>query len=518
MKKNLPNLLLSRSKSIVLAFAAAAMAIFSSHANDKVKVEKFYYYLDNENKTAEVAPTDETTAYATGRLVIPGSINYEGETYSVSAVGDYAFSFCDGITSVSIPSSVKRIGDGAFQGCKKINTVSFLTSNVEEIGDAAFEGCETIGTITLPATLKKLGAWAFAGCTGLRTANIPAGIQHIGKNTYMRCTALTVAAIRCQLSEIPDGMFDHCTSLTKVTMADSIKNNIRRIGVGTFYDCPKLTTFAFGDSVAKIDACGFMGCTGLGKVTLPESVKHIGHDAFSACQKMSEINIPANVDSIGDHAFKDAHALKQISMSDSVKYLGEQAFAYCKNLKSAKLSNQITEIPFKTFAGCTSLTDFTLTKNITSIADSAFQGVKCFDTLKLSYLNSIGDYAFADCGKITYVYMPEKLRKIGNYTFTGDSIEQFYVEWTSAPAVKSGYFTYCDTLFIPQGTSYKFRTGWREAKNIKEFDKNLTGIKNPAIAKDDEEDGAYYTIEGIKVIEPKKGGIYIHNGKKVIIR
>ena len=205
-------------------------------------------------------------------------------------------------------------------------------------------------------------------------------------------------------------------------------------------------------------------------------------------------------------------------MSDSVKYLGEQAFAYCQNLTSAKISKNITEIRFKTFAGCTKLTDFTLSPNITIIADSAFQGVKCFDTLKLSNLNSVGDYAFADCGKLKYVYMPEKLRKIGNYTFKGDSIEQYYVEWTSAPAIKSGYFTYCDTLFIPEGTSYKFRTGWREAKNIKEFDKRLTGINNPAIARDDDEDGAYYTIEGIKVIEPKKGGIYIHNGKKVIIR
>ncbi len=517
MKQKLPNLL-RRGKGLLLAFAAATMTISHAQAQDKVKVNNFYYYLNAENKTAELAPTEETTAYATGRLVIPGSINYEGETYSVDVIGDYAFSFCDGITSVSIPSSVKRIGNGAFQGCKKINTVSFMMSTVEEIGDAAFEGCETIGSITLPATLKKLGDWAFAGCTGLRTGTIPASVEHLGKNVYMRCTGMSVAAIRCQLTEMPDGMFDHCTSLKKITMADSIKNNIRKIGVGTFYDCPQLTTFAFGDSVAKIDACGFMGCTGLGKVTLPESVKHIGHDAFSACQKMSEINIPANVDSIGDHAFKDAHALKQITMSDSVKYLGEQAFAYCQNLTSAKISKNITEIRFKTFAGCTKLTDFTLSPNITIIADSAFQGVKCFDTLKLSNLNSVGDYAFADCGKLKYVYMPEKLRKIGNYTFKGDSIEQYYVEWTSAPAIKSGYFTYCDTLFIPEGTSYKFRTGWREAKNIKEFDKRLTGINNPAIARDDDEDGAYYTIEGIKVIEPKKGGIYIHNGKKVIIR
>ena len=140
MKQKLPNLL-RRGKGLLLAFAAATMTISHAQAQDKVKVNNFYYYLNAENKTAELAPTEETTAYATGRLVIPGSINYEGETYSVDVIGDYAFSFCDGITSVSIPSSVKRIGNGAFQGCKKINTVSFMMSTVEEIGDAAFEGC-----------------------------------------------------------------------------------------------------------------------------------------------------------------------------------------------------------------------------------------------------------------------------------------------------------------------------------------------------------------------------------------
>lgn len=517
MKKNLPNVY-GRGKSLLIAFAAAMAAVFSAQADDKVKVGSFYYYLDAESKTAELAPTEETTAYATGRLSIPGSISYDGENYSVTAVGDYAFSFCDGITTVSVPTTVIRIGNGAFQGCRKINTVAFSMSKVEEIGDAAFEGCETLGSITLPATLRKLGAWAFAGCTGLRTANIPPSVQHIGKNAYMRCTAMTAAAFRCRLSEIPDGMFGHCTSLAKITMPDSVKNNIKRIGTGAFYDCPKLATFAFGDSIAKIDACGFMSCTSLGKVSLPESVGHIGHDAFSACQKMTEINIPANVDSIGDHAFKDAHALKQITMSDSVKYLGEQAFAYCKSLTSAKLSKQITEIPFKAFAGCTSLTDFTLAKSVTSIADSAFQGTKCFDSLRIYNVATIGDYAFADCGNITYVYMPEKVAKLGSYVFKGDSISQFFVEWNSAPTIKSGFFTFCDTLFIPQGTYYKFRTGWKEAKNIKEYDKTATGINTPVINRRDDEDGAFYTVDGIKVIEPKKGGIYIHNGKKVIVR
>ncbi len=517
MKKVLYNVP-RRGRSFLLALAAAMTVVLCARAEDKVKVDKFYYYLNAENKTAELAPTEETTEYATGRLSIPGTFSYGGENYTVTAVGDYAFSFCPNITTVSMPVTIKRIGNGAFQGCKKINTVIISRTAVEEIGDAAFEGCETLGSITLPTTLKKLGDWAFAGCTGLRTAYIPSGVQYVGKNVYMHCTAMTSAALYCNLSEIPDGMFAHCTSLAKLTMPESVRNNIKRIGVGAFYDCSKLTAFNFGKSIAKIDACGFMSCTSLGKVSLPESVGNIGHDAFSACQKMSEINIPANVDSIGDHAFKDAHALKQITMGDSVKYLGEQAFAYCKNLTSAKLSKQIKEIPFKAFAGCTSLTDFTLEKTVTSIADSAFQGTKCFDSLRIYNVTSIGEYAFADCGSINYVYIPEKVEKLGSYVFKGDKINRFYVEWNSAPTIKSKFFASCDTLYVPRVINYKYRTGWKEAEHIKEFDKTVTDINTPTINRREDEDGAFYTLDGIKVIEPRKGGIYIHNGKKVIVR
>ncbi|MDE5772611.1 MAG: leucine-rich repeat domain-containing protein [Ruminococcus sp.] len=43
-------------------------------------------------------------------VVIPSEI----EGLPVAKIGSYAFSSCDGITSVTIPDSVKSIGNGAF--------------------------------------------------------------------------------------------------------------------------------------------------------------------------------------------------------------------------------------------------------------------------------------------------------------------------------------------------------------------------------------------------------------------
>lgn len=517
MKKLLHHII-RRNSGLVLAGLMAMVAVCASAAGDKVKVGNYYYYLDTENKTAEVAPTEDTTAYATGRLVIPSYITYNDENYSVTAVGDYAFSFCTGITTLTIPTSILRIGNGAFQGCSKINTVLFQVTKVEEIGDAAFEGCEKISSITIPATLKRLGAWAFAGCTALKVAAIPANITYIGKNAFMRCTSLTSANIKANISEIPDGIFDHCTSLTKVAVTDSILQKIDNVGIASFYDCPKLTSFTFGNAMTRIEPCAFMSCTGLGAVTLPESVTFIGHDAFSACQKMTSINIPDAVDSIGDHAFKGASALKSITMSDNVEYLGEQAFAYCTGLKSANLSSQITEVPFKTFAGCTSLTDFTLPSTVTAIADSAFQGTKCFDTLKLVNVTSIGDYAFADCGTLSYVYISDKATDFGQGVFANSTLNSFYVSWNSAPSASVSIFGQCDTLFVPQGklAFYYNRSYWKNAKVKKMYDTETVGIADVKNATRD--DDAYYTIDGIRVLAPEKGRLYIHGGKKIILQ
>ena len=71
-----------------------------------VEVDGIYYTLDSSNYTAEV--TSSYSEYR-GDIVIPASISVYGATYSVTTIGNSAFNFCDGLTSIEIPNAVADI-------------------------------------------------------------------------------------------------------------------------------------------------------------------------------------------------------------------------------------------------------------------------------------------------------------------------------------------------------------------------------------------------------------------------
>ena len=103
MKKRFTASLTRLILSVFFSFSASA---------DVVEVDGIYY--DIYGTTAKV--TRGGVKYS-GDIVIPESITFENSKYSVTSIGDYAFQYCSGLTSVTIPNSVTSIGIYAFYNC-----------------------------------------------------------------------------------------------------------------------------------------------------------------------------------------------------------------------------------------------------------------------------------------------------------------------------------------------------------------------------------------------------------------
>ncbi|MBR2340780.1 MAG: leucine-rich repeat domain-containing protein [Clostridia bacterium] len=127
-------------------------------------------------------------------VVIPAT--YEGkpvvEIYSAGKGKEAAFQGNTTITSVTIPGSVKTMGDYAFTGCTALTSVTFEEGFTAIDGIYAFSGCSSLATVNLPSTLKSISRNAFASNTSLKTLVIPEGVETIGYRAFYKVTLETL--------------------------------------------------------------------------------------------------------------------------------------------------------------------------------------------------------------------------------------------------------------------------------------------------------------------------------------
>ena len=95
-------------------------------------------YLLREDGTAWI------TRY-TGKkknLKIPDTL----EGHPVTEIGSYAFAYCDGLKTVTLPESIETIGTNAFMSCSNLESV-YLPSSVKSIQDQIFYQCTKLTVV-----------------------------------------------------------------------------------------------------------------------------------------------------------------------------------------------------------------------------------------------------------------------------------------------------------------------------------------------------------------------------------
>ena len=206
------------------------------------EIDGIYYNLKTSfippmsfNYTATVTYCGDYSNEYSGSVVIPSSVTYNGTTYSVTSIGDEAFSRCSSLTSVTIPNSVTSIGKNAFQYCYFLTSIT-IPNSVTSIGELAFYGCESATSVTIGNSVTSIGWATFYGCSSLTSVTIPNSVTSIGVQAFEGCSSLTSITIPNSVASIGGYAFYGCDSLTSIT----IPNSVTSIGYQAFYGCDKL--------------------------------------------------------------------------------------------------------------------------------------------------------------------------------------------------------------------------------------------------------------------------------------
>ena len=190
------------------------------------------YHGDSTEGKLSVLDLSEAKIVAGGDSYFDGYSGQEKYYTSNDEIGDYAFSSCSGLTSLTLPSGIIKIGAGAFGSCSGLTKLA-LPSSITEIGTEAFYECRGLTNLTLPAGVIEIGASAFENCGNLTSLTLPSGITKIEGGTFGNCRSLTELTLPSGITEIGNNAFSSCSGLTSLTLP----SGITKIGDAAFNKC-----------------------------------------------------------------------------------------------------------------------------------------------------------------------------------------------------------------------------------------------------------------------------------------
>ena len=208
-------------KKSLFTFALALLTTAGAWAYDFKAGDLYYNITDEAARTVEVTyeEWDSSSNYnsLSTTVTIPETVSYNGTTYSVTSIGNSAFSDCSALTQVTIPNSVTSIGNSAFSDCSALTQVN-IPDGVTSIGYWAFYSCSALTQVNIPNSVTSIGDQAFSYCSALTQVNIPESVTSIGSGAFSSCSALTQVAIPNSVTSIGNSAFSYCSALTAINV------------------------------------------------------------------------------------------------------------------------------------------------------------------------------------------------------------------------------------------------------------------------------------------------------------
>ena len=361
-------------KKNILKFCGLILSIFASSFTASAydfEVDDIYFNITNKT-TNEVSVTYKTSSdkgYA-GDIVIPSSVTFNGNIYTVTSINDNVFGGTN-ITSLKMPDSIKKTG--SLGSCKVLREI-YLSKNLESIPYNCFYNCSALTEISIPSSVEEIGNHAFGGCSALykftiedspTTLKIESTIFESGVSTIPPCPitylylgrnlsknfssnkeVLLEVTIGKNVTNIPDKMFQNYSSLKKINVAFG---QITEIGEYAFFNCSNLQSEDVNKLLANVDYIAdraFYGCSNLRVLYLPK-VQELGKYSFSGCD-LNEIYIGNDLVTIPTSSFSSNSNLVKAYLGNAIEEINnlpaKNVFLFSDNLKTISLLRSNSQI------------------------------------------------------------------------------------------------------------------------------------------------------------------------------
>lgn len=412
------------------------------------------------------------------------------------------------LETVRLPEGIKSINSSMFANCPSLKNV-IIPSSVTSIGKNAFANCTSLAAVVLPASLKTIDKSAFTGCTSLREVYIPesksSSADNIksaldnSKGKYTVYTSLSgddYKSLNPQESKTVNLLPGSLQLLSYPLPVGLITDGHKTLGDGTDLFAYIMTGISSGSEYATVN------------------VAHLYGDGVSLKY------IPANMPFFVWNKSGESKTVSVYFVTEKTKDGEWESGAKGGSSTFAKAYNRLIATPLPTRVDRYSNGNSSIGFNeVLDGETKKFKASPSIDNyLPLNSADKSSDQN-SSVSRLGYTLMGFASVNKDGYQgkFMPFAYKSFSESSTSPSTAKAVLFMNTSKLFGDSGTSgikgFKFNVIdeselWDNTTGIDDISDNTFKTKT---------DDAWYSLDGRRVVSPSKG-LYIHNGKKIVIR